>query len=133
MSIGNTSAVSGATASSASLTLQDLLSVLLTQLSYQDPLKPMDNEQFMAQIAQFTSLEQTQEVNSKLSELLTNQVSLQSVGLIGRTVDLTEGTGSATGTVTALALAGVSPQLTVTLTGGRVLTGVDLSRITAVR
>ena len=42
------------------LGLQDFLQVLLTQLSWQDPLKPMDNQTFMAQMAQFTALEQTQ-------------------------------------------------------------------------
>ncbi len=133
MSITNTTAVTGAT-NSSTLGMQDLFKVLIAQLSFQDPLKPMDNEQFMAQIAQFTTLEQTQEMNDKLSELLTNQVSLQSVGLIGRTVDLTTSGGtSATGSVTALSLSGTSPQLTVTVTGGQVLTGVNLSQITAVR
>ena len=54
-----TSAVSSD--SSSTLTLQDFLQVLTTQLTYQDPLKPLDNQEFMAQIAQFTTLQQTQQ------------------------------------------------------------------------
>lgn len=55
------------------------MKILLTQLTYQDPLKPMDNQQFMAQMAQFTSLEQTQQLNQKMATLISNQAALQSV------------------------------------------------------
>jgi flagellar basal-body rod modification protein FlgD len=123
---------SAAGSSATSLTLQDFLNVLLTQLTYQDPLKPMDNQEFMAQIAQFTGLEQAQETNTNIAKLLNNQSSLQSVGLIGRTVDVTTDSGPATGTVSALSLSGTSPTLTITTSTGT-LTDIDLSRITAVR
>jgi flagellar basal-body rod modification protein FlgD len=114
------------------LTLGDLMNVLLTQLTYQDPLKPMDNEQFMAQVAQFTTLEQTQSLNTSIQALLNNQSSLQSVGLIGRTVDIQSGSGPLTGTVTGVSLAGSSPTLTLSV-GGATLNGVGLDLITAVR
>jgi len=127
------SAVSAATTSTNSLTLQDFLKVLLTQLTYQDPLKPMDNQQFMAQIAQFTTLEQTQQLSSNIEKLVTNQASLQSVGLIGRTVDITTASGLVTGTVSGLSLSGASPQLTVRTLAGATLSNIDLSQIVAVR
>jgi flagellar basal-body rod modification protein FlgD len=126
----------GTTASASAsnkLTLEDFLKVLLTQLTYQDPLKPMDNQEFMAQIAQFTALEQTQQVNTNVQSLLNNQSSLQSVGLIGRTVDVSTEAGPLTGTVSALSLAGASPQLTLTLSGGATVSNVSLSQITSVR
>ncbi|ROZ63196.1 flagellar hook capping FlgD N-terminal domain-containing protein [Ramlibacter sp. WS9] len=114
--------------------MEDFLKILLTQLTYQDPLKPMDNQEFMAQMAQFTSLEQTQQLNEKMSTLISNQAALQSVGLIGRTVDITSSSGVAvTGQVTALSLTGEAPALTITTTGGATLTNVSLSQITAVR
>lgn len=116
-----------------SMGMEDFLKILLTQLTYQDPLKPMDNQEFMAQMAQFTALEQSQQMNDKMTLLLSNQAALQSVGLIGRTVDFTGTNGNVTGTVTALSLAGDSPSLTVTTTTGATLTGVSLSQITAVR
>jgi flagellar basal-body rod modification protein FlgD len=113
--------------------MQDFLKILLTQLTYQDPLKPMDNQQFMAQMAQFTSLQQTQQLNEKTDVMLTTQASLQSIGLLGRTVEINSGTGAIVGTVTALSLATDTPQLTLTPTNGAPITGISLSQITSVR
>jgi flagellar basal-body rod modification protein FlgD len=114
--------------------MEDFLKILLTQLTYQDPLKPVDNQEFMAQMAQFTSLEQTQQLNDKMSTLIANQAALQSVGLLGRTVDITaDGTVSLTGNVTALSLTGDAPSLTLTTAAGATLSNVSLSQITAVR
>jgi flagellar basal-body rod modification protein FlgD len=114
--------------------MEDFLKILLTQLTYQDPLKPMDNQEFMAQMAQFTSLEQTQQLNEKMSTLISNQAALQSVGLIGRIVDITTATGaSVTGNVTSLSLTGEAPSLTVTTTSGVTMANVSLGQITAVR
>jgi flagellar basal-body rod modification protein FlgD len=128
------STVSGATpTASNTMGLQDFLKILLTQLEYQDPLKPMDNQQFMAQMAQFTSLEQTQQLNEKMSTLISNQAALQSVGLIGRNVDFTSATGvTLQGQVTSLSLSGDSPAITVTQSSGTTVQ-VDLGQITAVR
>lgn len=132
--IGIVDAVSAGSGLQAnSLGLQDFLKILLTQLIYQDPLKPMDNQAFMAQMAQFTSLQQTQQLNTKLDALLSTQASLQSVGLLGRSVDIADASGTVTGSVTALSLAGQTPQLTVQLNNGTTLTGVSLSQIAAVR
>ncbi|MDI9483080.1 MAG: flagellar hook capping FlgD N-terminal domain-containing protein [Bacillota bacterium] len=43
------------------------LKLLITQLQHQDPLEPMDDQDFIAQIAQFSSLEQMQNLNSSFS------------------------------------------------------------------
>lgn len=133
MSISAASGITQAASSAANLTMQDFLKVLLTQLTYQDPLKPLDNQQFMAQIAQFTNLEQTQQLNERIAQLVANQASLQSVGLIGRTVDINTNSGQVTGSVVALNLAGSTPQLTVRTAAGAVISNVELSQITAVR
>ncbi|EJL72188.1 flagellar hook capping FlgD N-terminal domain-containing protein [Variovorax sp. CF313] len=125
---------SGATNLQAnSLGMEDFLKILLTQLTYQDPLKPMDNQQFMAQMAQFTSLEQTQQLNTKIETLITNQAALQSVGLIGKTVDVNTATGLVTGTVSALSLSGDAPLLTVQTLAGGTMNRVSLSQLAAVR
>ncbi|QRY35504.1 flagellar hook capping protein (plasmid) [Variovorax sp. PDNC026] len=116
-----------------SLGMEDFLKILLTQLTYQDPLKPMDNQQFMAQMAQFTSLEQTQQLNNKIATLITNQAALQSVGLIGKTVDITTSNGNITGTVSALSLSGDSPLLTVRTAAGATLSDISLSQLVSVR
>lgn len=128
--------VGGSTAApsaQANIGLQDFLKILLTQLSYQDPLKPMDNQEFMAQMAQFTALEQTQRLNDKLDQLITNQAALQSIGLIGRTVDVDTASGRVTGTVASLSLQGDAPLVSVTTATGAVLSDLSLARILAVR
>lgn len=116
-----------------SLGMEDFLKILLTQLTYQDPMKPVDNQQFMAQMAQFTSLEQTQQLNTKIETLITNQAALQSVGLIGKTVDVISASGTVTGTVSALSLSGDAPLLTVQTAAGATLNNVSLSQLAAVR
>lgn len=133
MAIDTVSASAGTNLRSSSLGMEDFLKILLTQLTYQDPLKPMDNQQFMAQMAQFTNLEQTQQLNTKIETLITNQAALQSVGLIGKTVDITTATGTASGTVSALSLSGAAPQISVRTTAGATLTNISLSQITSVR
>jgi flagellar basal-body rod modification protein FlgD len=93
----------------------------------------MDNQQFMAQMAQFTSLQQTQQLNEKMSTLIANQAALQSIGLIGRNVDFLSASGATLhGQVTSLSLSSDSPQITLTQADGTSLQ-VDLAQITAVR
>ena len=129
--VGGSSSATGLQANS--LTQQDFLKVLLTQLTYQDPMKPMDNQQFMAQLAQFSTLQQTQQLNTNIETLIGNQSALQSVGLIGRTVDISTDNGNVTGSVTALALSGSSPGLTIRTAAGATLTNISLGQIVNVR
>ncbi|OWQ46380.1 flagellar hook capping protein [Roseateles noduli] len=132
-SIGAVGGTSNTTLQANGLGMDDFLKILLTQLTFQDPLKPMDNQEFMAQMAQFTSLEQTQQLNGKLDALLSTQAALQSVGLIGRTVDVTTETGTVTGTVASLSLAGDSPSISVRTSAGATLSNLSLNQISAVR
>jgi flagellar basal-body rod modification protein FlgD len=112
--------------------IQDFLRILVTELNNQDPLKPLDNEQFVTQLAQFTSLQQTQDLNDKMASLLSIQGAMQSVGLLGRTVDISGESGQLSGKVTALNFVGGEPRLTVTLGSGGVLTDVTLSSLISV-
>ena len=74
----------GATDQSAfGLDFQSLLKIILTQLTYQDPLKPVDNFQFVSQLAQFSQLQQSQTLNDQITALLTTQsTNLSSAGVI---------------------------------------------------
>ncbi|MGC3963600.1 MAG: flagellar hook capping FlgD N-terminal domain-containing protein [Rhodocyclaceae bacterium] len=129
-----TSAVGSTTDLSAKgLGVEDFLKILLTQLAYQDPLKPMDNQEFMAQMAQFTTLEQTQQLNEKMDQILTSHALTQSVGLLGRTVNATTATGTTTGTVSAIAMTDSGPSLNVKLADGTVVWGISLSQISNIR
>jgi flagellar basal-body rod modification protein FlgD len=133
-SIGVTTAPTTAALQQAGLTQQDFLQVLMTQLSYQDPLKPMDNEQFLAQMAQFSSLGLMQQQNDKTDTLLAIQSAAQTIGLLGRSVQMNTNTGVQVGTVGAISfLSDGTPQLTVNLANGTVLTGIGLSQVTLVQ
>lgn len=55
---------------------EDFLKLLVTQLQYQDPLNPMDNTEFIAQTAQFTALEQMQNLN----QTMTNAQAFSTIG-----------------------------------------------------
>lgn len=48
---------------------QDFLNLLVTQLRYQDPLQPTENTEFVAQLAQFSNLEGTQNINTSIEDL----------------------------------------------------------------
>jgi flagellar basal-body rod modification protein FlgD len=119
--------------SQAVVNQQDFLKILLTQLNFQDPLKPVDNEQFVAQLAQFTNLEQTRELTDNTSTLLSIQASTQSIGLLGKTVDVSAGSGTVTGTVTTITFSSGQPTLTVLASDGTILNDVGLSQVTLVR
>jgi flagellar basal-body rod modification protein FlgD len=123
-----------AASAAAQIGIQDFLKILVAQLGNQDPLKPMDNQEFVTQLAQFTSLQQTQEMNDKLGQLLTAQASMQSVGLLGKTVDISNATGgTSTGSVSALSFSSGEPRLTVKLPDGSLLTDVSLANLVNVR
>lgn len=84
----------------AGLGKQDFLELLVAQLGHQDPMQPMENTEFVAQLAQFSSLEQLMGVNSNLGLLQVAQMSMtnsQIAGLIGKEVEAAGGSIQVTG------------------------------------
>jgi flagellar basal-body rod modification protein FlgD len=132
--IGNGSAAQAASTNlqSSGIGQEDFLKILLTQLNFQDPLKPLDNQEFLAQMAQFSSLEQTRQLNDRIDTLLTIQSSSQSIGLLGKTVDISTASGSVTGQVTTLTFRDGQPSMTVKV-GDQFLNDISLSQITLIR
>lgn len=66
---------------------EGFLKLLVTQLQNQDPLEPMSNEDFAAQLAQFSSLEQMQNLNENFGQLMDLTRIGSSASLIGKTVE----------------------------------------------
>lgn len=91
------------------------LSLLTTQLQYQDPLKPMDDTQFIAQLAQFSSLEQMQQMNNKIDQLATSSSGNGAIGFLGRKITAypTDGTTPVSGTVSAIEYIDGQPKLMI--------------------
>lgn len=91
-----TSTAAGATAQGGSATTpsnalgkDDFLKLLTAQLANQDPLQPVDNQAFVAQLAQFSSLEQMQNVTARLDSLLsatTTSTQVTAASLVGKAV-----------------------------------------------
>lgn len=76
------------------------LTLLTTQLKNQDPLSPMDSNQFTQQLVQFSQVEQSIKANDSLSKLVSMQATNQMVSampLVGRQVDYTGDTAALAG------------------------------------
>ncbi len=87
------SSATGAITGGLDMGKEDFLMLLTTQLRYQDPMSPADPKEFVAQLAQFSSLEQLLNLNSKLEDnnkaFQTLQGSMQvaqGVSLLGKTI-----------------------------------------------
>jgi flagellar basal-body rod modification protein FlgD len=116
----------------AGIAQEDFLRILLTQLRFQDPLKPVDNQQFVAQLAQFSSLEINRQQSEKVDTLLEIEASNQAVGLIGKSVEIRSVQGSRVGTVNAISFATGEPRLTID-SNGTSLIDVRLSDVVLIR
>jgi flagellar basal-body rod modification protein FlgD len=90
----------------------DFLKLLIAQLSHQDPTRPMEDREFIAQMAQFSSLEQMTNMSDGLAKVATLVAKSQAVGLLGNAVDIANGGETVTGIVDAVT-GGDYPQLLV--------------------
>ena len=82
-----TLAVNGRTATQQ-LGKDDFLKLLMTQMTHQDPTEPMDNSQFIAQMAQFSSLEQMYNVSNGFNKMAQIMQSNEAAGTLGKIVEL---------------------------------------------
>lgn len=107
--------------------------LFLTQLQFQDPLEPVDNREFLAQMAQFSSLEQARQTSQNTNDLLAMNATTQAVGLLERQVDVAGVGAPFSGTVIAVQFTASGAQLSVRNAAGEVTTGVRLSQVTLVK
>lgn len=87
-------------ANAASVDYNGFLRLLIAQMKNQDPTKPMDSAQFMAQLASFSNVEQGIKMNQKLDSMMTSLALSQVDGIVGRTIISAD--GNIAGTVMAL-------------------------------
>ena len=111
---GALGAAAAGTNPNAILGKDDFLKLLVTQLQHQDPMNPMDDKDFMGQMAQFSSLEQiTNLVTATQAQSFSTQMS-QAVGLIGHNVSWVAGDGTnGTGTASKVSISDGAIQITV--------------------
>jgi flagellar basal-body rod modification protein FlgD len=92
----------------SSLGKDEFLKILMTQLQNQDPLNPMQDKEFIAQMAQFSTLEQTTNMASMLEKFLNIQSDslLKYSELIGKQVDWKNDEESGSGIVKSIKQSG---------------------------
>ena len=102
-----TSTASTSSSSNSVLSESQFLKLLTQQLENQDPLQPMDDTQFLAQMAQFTSLQETNTLNQQVERLT-------ATSYIGATVTVNPGSSApVTGLVTGVDTSGADPALII--------------------
>jgi len=90
----NPAASSTSASDNSTLDYDDFLQLMVAQLQNQDPLNPTDSTEYMSQIAQFSSVEQGINTNSKLDQLLANSNISQASTIVGHTLTSSDGTMS---------------------------------------
>jgi flagellar basal-body rod modification protein FlgD len=99
---------SGSAAASAALSknqvdYQTFLKLLVTEMKNQDPTKPMESTEYVAQLANFSNVEQSVRTNAKLDQILQVSAISQAGSLVGKT--LTSADGAVTGKITQIRIA----------------------------
>ncbi len=90
----------------------DFLKILITQLSYQDPTSPMEDKEFIAQMAQFSTLEQMTSMAKDFSKLTSMLMGNEAASSLGKGVEIIEGERSVYGVVQAVTR-GETPEVLV--------------------
>ena len=116
-----------------SIAQEDFIRLFLAQLTNQDPLEPVDNSEFLAQMAQFTSLEQSRLMNENMTNLLAMNSSDQGLSLLGKSVEVINGNQLFAGTVEGIQFSPQGLSLTVQNNEGEFLSNVSIASVTLVQ
>lgn len=138
-STANTTNATTTTNPNSTLNKDDFLKLLIAQMTHQDPTTPMDSGQFVTQMAQFTSLEQTQNMGSAIDKLVAAQSDnslTDKATMIGKQITWTENQTDPNGNDVTNSLSGIvsavkvkDGQISYTIKNGD---SVDPSTITEV-
>lgn len=115
------------------LSFESLLKIILTQLTYQDPLKPMDNFEFVSQLAQFSQIQIGQTGNDRLEQMATAQANVQAASLLGRTVEIPAGQATLSGKVVAVTFDNGAPKIAIKTAAGQTISNISISAVTSIK
>lgn len=103
------------TASTNALGKDDFMKLLIAQLSHQNPLDPLNDQQFIAQMSQLSSLDATQNMNKTLTSMVASGQRAQALQMVGRDVTYTDADTlePKTGKVSAVLLHDAAPVLLI--------------------
>lgn len=112
---------------------EDFIKLFLSELNFQDPLEPVDNKEFLAQMAQFANIEQTRQSSENIENLVLLNSTQQSVGLLGKNVQIVVDNRALAGEVIAVNFQNDGAALTLKLTNGSIITDIKMSQISLVQ
>ena len=126
-----TTGINSSTASklgaAAGMGKDDFMQLLIAQLKNQDPMKPMEDKEFVTQLAQFSALEASEKMTQQMEELTGSQMLVQAATLIGKQVTAKLESGEVvTGTISQVKM--LSGQPTAVVNGKE----IDTSLITQI-
>ena len=111
---GPTTGPTTGAAASSELDQDTFLKLMVAQLRNQDPMNPTDSSQFLAQTAQFTSLEKLGQVAERSEQAYAAQMAFGASGMVGKTVSYRDADGAqVTGTVGSVRFGPAGPTLDV--------------------
>ena len=117
----------------SSISQEEFVQLFLTQLTYQDPLEPLDNSEFLAQLAQFSSIEQQRQNGIHLENISEINSIYQASTLVGRTVDARGDDGGISGDVISVNFDANGISLTIERANGAIIDRVRMSQIVNLR
>ena len=122
------------TIASSSELQKQFLNLLITQLKNQDPTSPMDSTQMTAQLAQFSELEQMENLGTQFSDVLATTQKSYADSLVGRTVtyQTTDSSGNATYTNGVVGAVDMSDSSNLKLVLSDGTTSINLSDVMGV-
>lgn len=140
VSVTSATTSSATTSAGGTLDKNAFLQLLVKQMQYQDPLSPQDNTAYVAQLAQFSSLEQMTNVAdsmSKLSSTVSNMDTSVLVGqlngMIGKTVQWTDDNKvTKSGIVLGVSISDGAPSLVALAAGEKTSVSVPVSEVTLI-
>lgn len=111
---GTKTKTSAAIGAAAGMGKDDFMQLLIAQLKNQDPMKPMEDKEFITQLAQFSSLEAMEKMTQQMEDLTGSQMLVQAATLIGKQVTAKLETGEVvTGTISQVKMIGGQPTAVV--------------------
>jgi flagellar basal-body rod modification protein FlgD len=108
------SSVSSTSATNQTLGQADFLKLMVAQLSSQDPMNPVSSTDFAAQLAQFSTLQATQTMQTNMASVQSGLAGMEANGLLGATVSLQTAAGqNVTGVVSSVQYQSGTPSIMI--------------------
>jgi len=116
------------------LNFQDYLQLLVTEISTQDPLNPVDNKEFITQLATYSQLNLMNSVSLLVGKLSESSNRQEVVSMLGKEVEVINDDGQRIiGEIVSAELSTATPSMTIKNSDGEFISNIQISSISLVR